>query len=309
MSADVVCIGQAVIDCITRGREENPHKKNVYRAENIGLSIGGDALNESVVLTHLGHKVKLVCGVGADLAGNLILSEMEKEGIDVSDVEQTDEITTPIANLMVNRDGTRQSINSAATMLGEYVPNEKVVEGAKIVSFASLFRAPLDRKETIISLIRAAKEQGAIVCVDTKMPTYRNISLEDIREVLPLIDYIFPNENEAAYYTGQTDYREMAWHLRKKGVKNVIVKTGEQGCTVCGEEEEFQMPAYSVKAVDSTGAGDNFVAGFISGLLHGKSLKECCRYGTACAAICVQNMGSTTGIKSRKDVDTFYCNL
>lgn len=305
MAAEIVCIGQAVIDCITRGKEEKPHKKNVYRAENISLNTGGDALNESVILSRLGHRVKLVCGVGNDVAGNLILHEMETRGIDVSDVTQSDSLTTPIANLMVNRDGTRVSINSEATMLTGYAPSEHVIKGAKVVSLASLFRAPLDDSETIIRLARAAKEQGAILCADTKIPTYRKLTLDDIREILPLIDYIFPNENEGEYYTGETEYMAMAEHFRSLGVKNVIIKTGEKGCTVSGEQGQFSMPAYAVNAVDSTGGGDNFVAGFISSLLHGGSLRECCQYGTACAAVCVQSIGATTGVKSRESVEEF----
>ena len=71
MSAEIVCIGQAVIDCITRGKEEKPHKKNVYRAERISLNPGGDALNEATILAHLGHRMKLVCGVGDDVAALL----------------------------------------------------------------------------------------------------------------------------------------------------------------------------------------------------------------------------------------------
>ena len=137
------------------------------------------------------------------------------------------------------------------------------------------------------------------------MPTYRKLNLEDIREILPLIDYMFPNENEGEYYTGETDYMAMAEHLRSLGVKNVIIKTGEKGCTVSGEQGSFSMPAYAVNAVDSTGGGDNFVAGFISALLHGGSLRECCQYGTACAAVCVQSVGATTGVKNRERVEEF----
>lgn len=306
MKAEIVCIGQAVIDCITREKEEKPNKKNVYRAEKISLNTGGDALNESVILSRLGHRVKLVCGVGNDVAGNLILHEMESRGIDMSDVTQSDSLVTPIANLMVNRDGTRVSINSKATMLTGYTPSEDVIEGAKVVSLASLFRAPLDDSETIIRLAKAAKAQGAVLCADTKMPTYRKLTLDDIREILPLIDYIFPNENEGEYYTGEKDYVAMAKHFRNLGVKNVIIKTGEKGCTVIGENDGFSMPAYSVNAVDSTGGGDNFVAGFISALLHGGSLRECCQYGTACAAVCVQSVGATTGVKSRESVEEFF---
>lgn len=305
MSAEIVCIGQAVIDCITRGKEEKPHKKNVYRAERISLNPGGDALNEATILAHLGHRVKLVCGVGDDVAGNLIFHEMERQGVDVSDVTRTASLTTPIANLMVGMDGTRVSINSGATKLDGYIPSENVVKGAKVVSLASLFRAPLDTAPAIIRLAKAAKAEGAILCADTKIPTYRTLTLDDIAEILPLIDYMFPNENEGAYYTGEIDYMAMAEHLRGRGVKNVIIKTGEKGCTVCGQEESFSLPAYPVDAVDSTGGGDNFVAGFISALLHGGSLRECCQYGTACAAICVQNMGAATGVKNRETVEEF----
>ena len=134
-------------------------------------------------------------------------------------------------------------------MLTGYAPSEHVIKGAKIVSLASLFRAPLDDSETIIRLARAAKEQGAILCADTKIPTYRKLTLDDIREILPLIDYIFPNENEGEYYTGETEYMAMAEHFR--------------------------------------------------------SLRECCQYGTACAAVCVQSIGATTGVKSRESVEEF----
>ncbi|MCD8019542.1 MAG: carbohydrate kinase family protein [Clostridiales bacterium] len=309
MSAEIVCIGQAVIDCITRGREEQPYKKNVYRAQNISLNTGGDAVNEAMILTHLGHSVKLVCGVGKDVAGNLIIHEMEQAGVDVSGITQTEMLTTPIANLMVNEDGTRSSINSTATMLDGYLPSKDVMRGAKVVSLASLFRAPLDQKETIIRLAKAAKKEGAVLCVDTKIPTYRRVSLDEIMEILPLIDYIFPNDNEAEYYTGRTEYEDMARYLHDLGVKNVIVKTGAKGCVVCGEEDRFSLPAYRVNAVDSTGGGDNFVAGFISGVLHGWTLKECCEYGTACAAVCVQYMGATTGVQNRDVVEEFTKRL
>lgn len=287
---DVVCIGQALIDCITRGKE--PYKKNVFRASSISLNVGGDAINEASVIRKLGKSVKLVCGLGYDMAGNLVLDAARERDVDVSLVTRREDIVTPIANLMVDDQAGRVSYNSPATMLFDYVPDPSVVKGAKVVSFASVFRAPLDTKEAIISLVKAAKEEGALVCMDTKIPTYRQISIQDIAEILPLVDYIFPNENEAAYMTGKTDYMEMAQELHAMGVKNVIVKTGKEGCTVCGEKESFHMAALDVDAIDSTGAGDNFVAGFITALLDGKDLKDCCKKGTACAAECVQHAGA-----------------
>ncbi|MDO4976082.1 MAG: sugar kinase [Eubacteriales bacterium] len=289
-NVDVVCVGQALIDCITRGKE--PYKKNVYRAHSISLSVGGDAINEASILRRLGKKVKLVCGLGNDMAGNLVLDAARERGLDVSLVTRREDIVTPIANLMVDDQAGRVSYNSPATMLPDYIPDPSVVKGAKVLSLASVFRAPLDTKEAIIALVKAAKAEGALVCMDTKIPTYREISIEDIAEILPFVDYMFPNENEAAYMTGKTDFMEMATYLHEMGVKNVIVKTGKEGCTVCGEKEAFHMPALDVEAIDSTGAGDNFVAGFIAALLDGEDLKNCCKKGTACAAECVQHAGA-----------------
>lgn len=303
---EVTCIGQALVDCITRLGDQDQIRGRVHRAKSISLNIGGDAVNESTVLSRLGHRVRLVCGVGDDIAGRMILSRMNELGVDISRLYVGKELVTPIANLLINEDGSRQSYNSDATLLGSYAPKEDVTAATKIVSLASLFRAPLDRSEIVKKLIISAKDQGAIVCADTKMPTFRQMDLSQLADVLTLIDYIFPNDAEAAFYSGKKDIRDAAAYFRSLGVKNVIVKAGKDGCYVSGENETFHMKALPVKAIDGTGAGDNFVAGFLSALLRGFSLYDCCRYGTVCAAVCVQNTGASGGVKSREEADRFF---
>ena len=266
----------------------------MFRAESVTLSTGGDAANEAFNLAAMGRKVRLVCGLGEDTAGMLILDEARRRGVDTSFITISSSLQTPVANLMVNRDGSRSSVNSRATMLGDYAPSEDVVKGAKIVSLASIFRAPLDKKEVITALVRRAKAEGAVVCADTKLPTYRKLCLEDLKDILPLIDYMFPNENEGAYYTGESELMEMAEKIRSYGVKNVIIKAGEKGCAACGQNERFFMDSLPVKAVDSSGAGDSFVSGFLSALLDGKGFRECCAAGTEYAAQCVQRVGAVS---------------
>ena len=156
MKKKVVCIGQALVDCITRGKE--PWRKRVYRAQSISLNTGGDALNEASILAKMGIPVSLVCGLGEDVAGNLVYQTAMERGIDVSHVSRLSKLATPIANLTVHPDGSRESCNSEATMLTGYLPDPSVVHGASVVSLASLFRAPLDQKDIIIELVRAAKD-------------------------------------------------------------------------------------------------------------------------------------------------------
>ena len=289
---DVICLGQAVVDCITRGRENAPDGKLAQRADSIRLSTGGDAVNESFVLAGMGINAELVCGLGNDLAGTIIMGEARRRGVGTERISIVEEMDTPVANLMVSADGSRYSVNSRATMLPGYLPGADAVKGARVVSFASLFRAPLDRKETIISLIRSAWEDGAVICADTKLPTFRELTLADISEVLPMVSYIFPNEKEAAFYTGEDSFPRMAEVFHSCGIKNVVIKAGAQGCFMSTGKDSFSLPALPVEAVDTTGAGDNFVAGFISGILEGDGPHRCCERALAKAAESIQHMGA-----------------
>lgn len=288
---DVICIGQAVLDCITRGREAAPYKPNVYRADTIRLHPGGDAVNESTALAGMGYHVAAVCGLGDDVAGDIVRRALERSGVDTSRVGRLPG-DTPIANLQVSRDGSRVSVNSGATQLAGYHIPIEAVRGARVVSFASLFRPPIADTGEIAALIRAAKASDAIVCADTKLPLREPRHLDALSDVLPMIDYIFPNENEAAYYTGQAAIPDMARALRDRGIKNVIVKAGPEGCYVCGEDGAFALPAVPVgNVVDTTGAGDNFVAGFISGILRGECLRDCATRGLEKAAEAITHTG------------------
>lgn len=301
----VICLGQAIVDCITLGWDRTPVQKNVYRAQSITLSVGGDAFNESVILTRLGHRVRLVCGVGGDVAGDLILSAMAANGLSDAGVTRSAEGATPVADLLVEPGGERQSISCPAAKLPFFAPTLEGLSGYRVLSLASLFRAPLDDPDRLLALVRAAKAEGAVICADTKMPSFRRLSLRDVREALPYIDYIFPNENEAAYYTGRESYPDMAAALLEMGVGHVVIKTGPAGCLCRDGSRCFTLPAFPVRAIDSTGAGDNFAAGFISALLHGEDFYHCCRFGTAAAAVCVTATGSTAAVRDREQVEAF----
>jgi sugar/nucleoside kinase (ribokinase family) len=225
--------------------------------------------------------------------------------VDTSEISVMKSLTTPIAQLVVHQDGGRHSINSRATMLEGYLPDPQMahMRDAKIVSFASLFRAPLDQADEVRRLMLAAKEAGALISADTKLPTFREIRLEELSDVWPLVDYIFPNEKEAAYHTGipedgrnkEEHFRRMTEVFRGYGVKNVIIKAGADGCYINNADGFVHLPALPVEVVDSTGAGDNFDAGFLSGVLRGENIIACAERGRDRAAQCISRMGASEG--------------
>ena len=289
---DVICAGQAIIDCIIKSREEKPYKENVFRAKAIELHTGGDALNEAMALSSMGYDAALVCGLGNDLAGSVIIDESAKYAIDTERVRIVRGMPTPVANLNVADDGSRHSVNSPATDLNGYSIAKEDLAGAKIVSFASLFRPPFADLQYTADLIKYAKAQGSVICADSKLPLSEGKYIEHLGDALPMIDYFFPNEKEAAYYSNKASFEEAADFFRNLGIKNVIIKAGAEGCFVSGTDGTFTIPAVTVDdVVDTTGAGDNFVAGFISGLLKGEGLYDCALLGTQRAAYSITHTG------------------
>ena len=282
---DIVCLGQAVIDCITRNRIPGAARPEASSAESIKLQPGGDAVNESIALTETGCSVAPAFAVGDDAAGGLLIRALETKGVNTSRIVRMGEaFETPVANIFVERDGSRSSISSQAVKLPGFRPSPDLIAGVKLVSLCSLFRAPLDDPEVLAELARTAKAQGSVVCADTKLPLFKQLALPEFREVLPYIDYIFPNEREAAFYSGEDDYEKMADVFLSYGVRNVVVKAGPEGCYAKNGSGFFHIPAVPVRVINTTGAGDYFVAGFIAALLGGASFRECCMAGAARAA-------------------------
>ena len=108
--------------------------------------------------------------------------------------------------------------------------------------------------------------------------------------------FIIPNEKEASILTGKSDPVKSAGIFIEHGANTVIIKCGKEGCYYKNASEDGHIPAYpDVKVVDTTGAGDSFVAGFIHGLSIGLSLQDSCRYGCAVSSVVVEHMG-TQGI-------------
>ena len=279
----VVCVGQAVVDCVTIAPEELTPTNS--RAESITLSAGGDAVNQSVAIAQMGHSAAAAIALGCDAAGDIVEGVLASHGVDLSRVVRMPQpFQTPVANLLVSPDGSRRSISSRAAQLPGYAPDPAAIAGARVVSLASLFRAPFLDPAAVLALARAAKETGAVLVADTKLPIGNALGLDDLRETLALVDYLFPNEVEAAYLTGASDLADMASALLAAGVGCAVVKAGERGCYVASAEGAFALPALDCEVVDTTGAGDHFAAGFICALLEGADLEACALAGRALAS-------------------------
>lgn len=303
---DIVCIGMALVDSIIKGFDPEPISASGYRAVSSTLSVGGEAVNEAMAAAKLGMKTGILCALGQDDAGEMILGALEKCGVDTSLVIRGTDHATPVTTMFVNDDGTRKSITNTAHRHNFHPENYKErFTDTRAIILGSLFRAPFDDPEIIYEVLKTAKDAGAIVVADTKLPNFRVLGLDDLKAALPLVDYITPNEDEAKYYTGKSEPAEMADVLLSYGVKNVVIKLGAKGAYFKNQETEVFLPPCKIEAVDATGAGDNFVAGFTSEILLGSAPADAMRFANGCGAICTTAVGASTALKSRQQVIEF----
>ena len=301
---DIVFIGAAIMDSMIRGFDPEPVSAAGYRAESGYLSIGGEAVNGSIASVKLGSSAAILCTLGNDMAGDMIASRLAEYGVDTSRIVRSDEHPTPVTTIFMEPDGNRRSITNGSHSYNfhpEQYPERFADAGAIVLG--SLFRAPFNDPGVIKSVVTAAKERGQLVFADTKLPNFRMLTLDDMADSLPMIDYISPNETEAEWCTGRDDPDEMADVLLGYGVRNVIIKLGGRGCFFKNRSGSLYLPACRVDVVDATGAGDNFLAGFISEIIRGRSDREALEFANACGAICSTAVGSGAALRDREQVE------
>lgn len=303
---DLICIGMAIMDSIIRGFNSEPVSATGYVADSGSLNVGGDAVNEVMAAVKLGLKAAILCSLGADPAGNIIVDELNSCKVDTSLIVRSKEHPTPITTIFVSGDGNRKSITNSSHKYN-FHPEQYASSftDTRALILGSLFRAPFNDPDVIKSVLTAAKENDVMVFADTKLPNFRKLTLDDITDSLSMIDYITPNEDEAHYYTGREEPQEMAEVFLDHGVKNVIIKLGANGCYFRNKDTELHLPAHSIDVIDATGAGDNFIAGFVSEKLKGRSDEQALRFANACGAICTTAIGAGAALRGRDQVMDF----
>lgn len=296
---EIIIIGAAILDVLVRPADAAVFETGSYAAEDIRMSVGGDALNEATVLAGLGKKVLLETVIGADKAGKYIQDHCGERGIFLQDDCLREGIPTGINVVLVDGSGARHFLTKpTGTLRRLTLPDIHMPfpESAKIVCFASIFVFPEIGPGELERIFRQAKEQGKTVCAD--MTKCKNgEKAEDLSCALRYVDYLIPNDEEAMLLTREKSVEGAAQTLREAGVQNVIIKCGARGCYLeNGEGSAWISAEPDVTCIDTTGAGDSFTAGFLYALSEGKSLKECAEFGNRCGAKAVCVVGATEWI-------------
>jgi sugar/nucleoside kinase (ribokinase family) len=302
-SIEVLCIGQVVADIIARPLSTFHFSKDTTLVDSIEISNGGDAFNTAVDMRKLGVKAALAGKVGNDALGRMLLKKAKGFGIPLKGIRVSSTEKTSACIALVNRSGERVFIYFGGA-------NEKFFRGdldealfrrARIVHFGGVFDTPGIEGAVLAEILRDARTDGIITSMDVTWDN-EGIWLPKIREALPYLDYFLPSINEVKEMLGTSDPVKAASELLAMGVRNVAVKLGADGCYIASAEVKMHVPGFPPsKVVDTTGAGDAFVAGFIAGVVKKWTLRECARLGNAVGALAVQKAGATEGVTGFPD--------
>ncbi len=303
---DILCLGLIVSDVLARPVSSDIFAVDTTRVDSIDIMPGGDAMNEAIILSKLGVKVGLVGKVGDDAFGRMVLGEAENSGVDISNVKIDKSIKTATSIVLVNKNGDRNFVYCKGN--NDYFSLEdidlSIIKQAKIVSLASLFELPMLERGGIEVIFKEARINGVITVADITHDTY-GIGLKGIKDILACTDIFLPSYVEAVYLTGEKEPGRAAEALLECGVKTVVIKLGAKGCYIKTKEESHHIGTFDAPVLDTTGAGDNFVAGFLTGMLHGWDIKKCGIFANATGSICVREVGATTAVKSMEQVLNF----
>ncbi|PWT81055.1 MAG: sugar kinase, partial [Acidobacteria bacterium] len=299
-TVEVICIGMAVADILVRGVSNFPEGGVTSLVHDITVASGGDAINEAITLSRLGHRVGLLAAVGDDVQGDFVIRECEKHGVDVSGVSRTAKHPTATSVVLINARGERSFLSQPDSALDAFLLSERDVDrikpGVKVVSLGSFFCGRNLHDGALVGVLRKAKAVGATTVADFVLSSHAG-GLKSISHLLELVDYAAPSKEEACVYAGTDNLDEIAEEFFSYGVRNVVIKQGGEGVFVRTKTDRFSLAPYPSSVVDTTGAGDSFVAGFICGLLRGEPLRGCVMIGAATASIAIQSVGATTGVR------------
>ena len=306
MKNKITVIGAAILDILAGPADPAVFQTGSCPMNFTRLSFGGDALNEAAVLSRLGDDVELVSLVGEDEAGRRILSYAQENGIRTEHIGKRQGLETGINIVLVDGEGERHFLTNPHSSLRKLSEEDILpfVDGmGDIVSFASIFVSPLLDISSMERLFRRIKQKpGRILAADfTKAK--KGETLQDIAPLLPYIDYALPNESELALLTGKKDPVDNVCRMLEYGASCIILKQGRKGCLVgMSRGEIIPVSAFPTEhAVDSTGAGDSFAAGFLWGLSHLSNPLEAARFGCAVASCAVEGIGAAGSITSLEE--------
>lgn len=310
MKPALVVIGSIGIDFVV-SVDTLPAPGETVLGSNFQMIPGAKGANQACAAGKLGTEsvlVKLIGRVGNDTFGDRTKASVAAAGVDVSGVHASHSRATQIALIWVDKHGQNSIVvapgASDELLAADVEAMRKTLRGAALALFQ--LESPID---TVEAALKLARQEGARTILDPAPARPLSAGL------LAQVDILTPNESEALALCGRPPARvslddapELARALRSRGPQTVILKLGDQGALLWNGSGARHFPAFPVRVVDSTAAGDTFNAGLGIALAEGRPIEEAIPFANAAAAISVTRMGAQASAPNRAEVDALLAS-
>ena len=309
---DVVCIGEILVDMI-------PSKPGSYvEVPSFLKNFGGAPFNVAIGVSRLGKKAGAIAAVGSDPFGKFLIHTLKENSVDTSQIAIKKARTT-LAFVQLEPSGERSFffyrepwVLTADTLLSPEDVNPKYVAQAKILHTSGVALTSEPERSAVFKAIKVAKEHGVMFAFDPnlRLDLWRaeEIMRKTYEKAFRMADIIFLAKEEAEYFFGTAEPKKLTNLVLKKcpDVKYVALKLGAEGAYVrIRSGEEAYVPAFKVKVVDTTGAGDAWAAAFEVALLEHMSLREAVRFSNAVAALKCTGYGAISNLPNKELATSF----
>lgn len=288
---NILSFGEINFDVVLRGYRDFPAPGRETLVDDFTMTLGSSTAITSAGLVRLGNRVAFVGLVGADASGDFCLNSMASLGLDVSGVRKHPSIKTSIT-VSISSPEDRSMVSYLGTipeLRGSDV-EDRFLAGFQHVHTSSYF-LQTGLQQDLAGVFARARRHGLTTSLDPACdPALQWKS--GLREVLSEVDVFLPNESELRGITGEADPEAGLWAL--KGVAaRTVVKLGRDGAMTLENDRPVRLGAPHIEVLDSTGAGDNFNAGFLHAWLNRRPIDEALKLGVACGSFSTRGIGGT----------------
>lgn len=290
----IIVVGDLNAD-LSAAVERFPAEGGDSVVSGLGWSSGGSAANVAAALGVLGSRCRLLARVGDDPAASVALRAARAAGADLSAVQVDPDIATGLCYTAVTPSGERTFFSFRGANQALAAPAPGLLDGARWLHISAYALLAGQQRATTLELIGAAHRRGLPVSVDLCLPALHSWR-EQIADLLPQLAILFTNEHELAELCPGEPQERAAQLLIKRGVPLVALKLGPHGCMLASAGAPVRLPACEVAAVDSSGCGDAFVAGFLSAHLRGAPLEACLMLANALGALTATRYGAAEAL-------------
>lgn len=300
----VAVIGSINMDLVVKA-SRFPRPFETMVGETFHTTYGGKGANQAVTVARLGAPTSFIGCVGDDAFGDQMVEHMAREGVNIRRLRKTNTCSSGTALIIVDAEGRNEIIVIRGA--NDRLQPEDIKRAQKTIGSAKVVVIQLEIPlETVLHAIETAHKHDVPVILNPAPAPAEPLHPDWLRKVSILV----PNEVEAEALTGLNSaapdfIKKSVRALQKQGPQKVIITLGDKGCAFGDEGKIFHVPAYRVRAEDTTGAGDAFVGALAAALGHFSNFADTIRFASAVAALSVTRLGAQSSLPTRVEIQAF----